>query len=118
MSDTWVIRPWGKYKVLFQNNVVCIKIIEVEPGHSLSLQKHKGRDEHWIMLDDRAIVTVGEQTISSTPYRRIDIPKATIHRVRAHAGGAKAAFVEFSFTYFDEDDIERLEDLYGRVPKK
>jgi mannose-1-phosphate guanylyltransferase/mannose-6-phosphate isomerase len=117
MPDAWVVRPWGRFQVLFQNNVVCVKIIEVNPRQSLSLQRHKSRDEYWIMLNDRAIITVGEQTIYSLPYQRIDIPKQTIHRVRALDGNIKAAFIEFSFTYFNEDDIERLEDLYGRIPK-
>jgi mannose-6-phosphate isomerase len=106
-------RPWGYFRRYTLNEPTTVKLIEVEAGQTLSLQRHRDRDELWIVLDDSLEIEIDGETIRADRNQEFFIPRGTTHRVRAteERGGR---FVEVAFGEFDEDDIERLEDRYGR----
>ena len=110
-SDT---RPWGKYQVLEETAHWKVKRIEVKPGRRLSYQKHFRRREHWLVVRGRALVTREGRDYGLRPGDSIDIPIKAGHRI-ANPGREKLVFIEIQQgDYFGEDDIERLQDDYGR----
>ena len=109
------IRPWGYYDVLADLPDCKVKRIVVYPGNRLSLQRHTHRDEHWFVLSGAAVATLGEGTVDLISGRMLDIPRLTLHRI-FNAGTEDFVFIEVQVgDYFDEDDIERFEDDYGRA---
>lgn len=108
-------RPWGYYQVISDEPVLKIKKIFVYPGKRLSLQRHKKRSEHWFIIKGKAIVTLDSSEISLEAGMSIDIPRESFHRIM-NTGKENLAFIEVQTgDYFGEDDIERVEDDYGRV---
>ena len=108
-------RPWGHYVVLGDADDHKVKRIVVLPGHRLSYQRHQYRSEHWFVVSGQATVTLDGTDHVLAPGTSVDIPVGTAHRVRNDASD-ELAFVEVQHgTYFGEDDIERLEDDYGRA---
>lgn len=89
-----------------------MKIITVGAGGQLSLQRHAHRDELWIILDPGLEVEVDGHPRPVAVGDQVWIPRGTTHRIASTAGQAR--FVEIAFGAFDERDIERLEDRYGR----
>lgn len=112
-------RPWGKFVQFCKNENATVKIIEVQPGQQLSVQKHQNRDEMWIALDQGLVALVGDDTIFMRDIEIAEepvwIPRDTVHSIKNANVGIPAKFLEISFGEFDEDDIERLQDQYGRV---
>lgn len=109
------IRPWGYFEVLSDAPDHKVKRIVVNPGGSLSLQRHKKRAEHWF-----AVAGVGVALIDGKPHDlaggcAVDIPLGATHRLENTAAGDLVIIEVQTGTYFGEDDIERLEDRYGRV---
>ena len=109
-----VEKPWGRFEQ-YAHNVPCtVKIITVEPGGILSSQYHHHRDELWVILDPGAQVELGDKVLHPEPEEKLFIPRGTIHRLSC-AGERPARILEVSFGVFDEEDIVRLEDVYGRT---
>ncbi len=106
-------RPWGEFRQYTKNESVTVKTIFVKSGEILSLQYHKKRDEFWRILRGTPEVTIGETVTSAKIGDEFKIPVGVLHRVKAV--GSDAEFLEISFGEFDEDDIVRTEDNYGRV---
>ena len=107
-------RPWGHYIVLSNGEGFQTKLITIKPNCQLSLQKHKKRSETWYILEGSPTITIGDTITSGNVGDRFYIPADTIHRIGAKDEAVK--FVELQTgTYFGEDDIERLEDDFGRV---
>lgn len=107
-------RPWGYYEVLSDEPAHKVKRIIVYPGQRLSLQRHRRRAEHWFILSGEALVTLGEKEMSLKKGESTNIPQGKAHRI-ANAGKEPLAFIEVQTgEYFGEDDIERIEDDYGR----
>jgi mannose-6-phosphate isomerase-like protein (cupin superfamily) len=110
-------KPWGGFVQYVHNQEVTVKIITVDSGEKLSLQKHKYRDEVWVPLDNGLIATVdGEKTYlwrDKDFMFPVQIPRGAVHTME-NDGLHSARFLEISFGHFDEDDIERLDDKYGR----
>jgi len=107
-------RPWGYYQVYADEADHKVKRIVVYPGKRLSLQRHQRRAEHWYVLSGEALVTRDDRDIHLVAEQSIDIPRGAIHRV-ANPGDRDMAFIEVQTgDYFGEDDIERLEDDFGR----
>ena len=108
-------RPWGSWRVLevFPHSV--LKRIEVLPGKRLSLQRHRHRAEHWVVADGEVSVLVGQQNLRLSIGQSVDIPVGTIHR-NANEGAATAGAMELQHgSLLSEDDIERVDDDYGRL---
>ena len=106
-------RPWGTFERFTLNESSTVKIITVLPGASLSLQTHAHRDEFWRILAGSGDVVVGEETFSATPGQDFNIPQGPKHRVIG--GPTGMTFLEIAFGVFDEADITRLSDIYGRA---
>ncbi|MGC1402643.1 MAG: phosphomannose isomerase type II C-terminal cupin domain [Thermodesulfobacteriota bacterium] len=107
-------RPWGLYRVLADEPDHKVKRIVVYPGKRLSLQRHQYRKEHWYLLSGQALVTRAEEQIPLKPGDSIDISKGELHRIE-NVGSGDVTFIEVqSGEYFGEDDIERIEDDFGR----
>lgn len=107
-------RPWGNYQVLEDAETHKVKRITVSPGQRLSYQRHQRRAEHWYVVSGHATVTLEDEEIDVPSGQAIDIPRGSAHRV-ANRAAEPLVFVEVQVgDYFGEDDIERLEDDYGR----
>lgn len=107
-------RPWGEYMVFEEGRYFKIKQIMVIPGKRLSLQKHKLRNENWLILEGKAIVTKGKNEISLIAGETCFIPVNTVHRVENREKEPLIILEVQTGEYFGEDDIERLADDFGR----
>ena len=111
-------KPWGNYKTLLMEGNYQIKIITIEPGGKLSLQKHHHRCEHWIIVKGHLKVTKGKNETQKKVNDYIFIEKEEIHRLE-NEGDTIAQLVEIQYgEYLGEDDIVRLDDKYGRTSDK
>ena len=106
-------RPWGRFERLALNETVTVKVITVNPGHRLSLQTHTSRDESWQILDSGLYVEIGGERWTPAVGEQVWIPRGVTHRVGNDAD-APARFLEVAYGWFDEADIERIEDDYSR----
>jgi mannose-6-phosphate isomerase len=109
-----VEKPWGTFEQYTHNTLSTVKVITVQPGGSLSLQYHHRRDELWVVLDPGTQIEVGDSLRRPQKGEKVFIPRETPHRLSA-IGKGPVRVLEISFGEFDEDDIVRLEDVYGRV---
>jgi mannose-6-phosphate isomerase len=108
-------RPWGMYEVLAEEDGYKVKRIEVNAGHRLSLQMHKRRSEHWVIVTGEALVTLGDRETTLRANQNALIPPQTKHRV-ANPGPGPLVFIEVQCgSYLGEDDITRFEDDYDRT---
>ncbi|MQA97787.1 MAG: cupin domain-containing protein [Streptosporangiales bacterium] len=105
-------RPWGAFERYTLNEPCTVKVLTVEPGGTLSLQRHAHRDEMWVVLDDGAVVEVDGRRSEPGVDARVFIPAGSTHRLSS--AGPRVRVLEIAFGHFDEDDIERLDDAYGR----
>ncbi|MEK6969033.1 MAG: HAD-IIB family hydrolase [Nanoarchaeota archaeon] len=104
-------RPWGEFAQFTLNKLSTVKIITVMTGKRLSLQSHKHREELWVALDDDIIAEIGNSVKILKAGEKVYIPKETKHRLTSKNGGR---VLEISFGCFDEEDIVRYEDNFGR----
>lgn len=110
-----VLRPWGSYEILASSLRYKVKKIIVLPGSSLSLQLHRYRTEHWVVVRGIAHVTINDEEHIVETDQSIYIPLATAHRL-ANYGTQPLEVIEVQAgAYLGEDDIIRLEDIYGRT---
>jgi len=108
-------RPWGNFTILDEGNRYKIKKILVNPGQTLSLQMHYHRSEHWVVVKGTAKVTIHEKETFVHENESIYVPKGSVHRV-SNPGKVPLEIIETQVgEYLGEDDIIRLEDVYGRV---
>lgn len=108
-------RPWGYYVVLADEEDHKVKRIVLYPGKRFSLQRHEKRDEHWYLIGGSAIATIDKKEVALQTGDHVDIPRGTLHRLE-NQGDENVVFIEVQTgTYFGEDDIERLEDDFGRL---
>ena len=109
-----IYRPWGNYASVKEGKNWKIKILEVYPGHSLSLQKHNHRSEHWVVVKGIAKVELNDKKILLKQNESTYIPVGAKHRL-SNENDDLLKLVEIqSGTYLGEDDIIRFEDIYGR----
>jgi len=114
LSHRRVYRPWGYYESIDAGERFQVKRLMVKPGHALSLQLHRKRAEHWVVVSGRARVTRGEDTLYLEANQSTYIPIGTKHRLE-NAGQNPLLIIEVqSGSYLGEDDIERFDDRYGR----
>jgi len=107
-------RPWGNYTVVNKGQGFKVKTVEVLPHRKLSLQRHKFRSEHWVVVRGKAKITVGEQIKYLEENQSTYIPKECIHRLENPYDEVLEIVEVQCGQYLKEDDIERLEDDFGR----
>lgn len=113
-----VRRPWGTYTVLEEGPGFKIKRIEVRPGGRLSLQSHKFRSEHWVVVSGTATVTRDKERLEVVANESTFIPVGMKHRLE-NEGSEPLQIIEVQVgTSVAESDIQRYEDVYGREPSK
>ena len=105
-------RPWGGFERFTLNEKTTVKIHTVAPDQSLSLQTHEHRDEFWRVLRGSGTFQIGDNGIEAREGDSHFCPRGTPHRLSAGAGGMTV--LEIAFGDFEEGDITRLEDRYGR----
>jgi mannose-1-phosphate guanylyltransferase/mannose-6-phosphate isomerase len=116
-SDTHAIvyRPWGSYQTVDAGDRFQVKHIMVKPGGRLSLQKHAKRAEHWVVVQGTAQVTCDDKIFPLKENESTFIPLGSTHRLE-NLGTEPLRLIEVqSGSYLGEDDIVRLEDVYGRA---
>lgn len=113
-SQPRVYRPWGWFETMDEGPGFKVKRISVKPGHKLSLQKHSKRAEHWIVVNGTARVTKDKSEIVLEANESTFIPLGTPHRLENPGEEALQIIEVQSGSYLGEDDIERLDDVYGR----
>jgi mannose-1-phosphate guanylyltransferase/mannose-6-phosphate isomerase len=119
-SDTHAVvyRPWGSYQTVDAGDRFQVKHIMVKPGGRLSLQKHAKRAEHWVVVQGTAQVTCDDKVFPLKENESTFIPLGSTHRLE-NLGTEPLRLIEVqSGSYLGEDDIVRLEDVYGRAPEK
>jgi len=113
-----VYRPWGSYTSLELGESYQVKRLNINPGSRLSLQSHRRRSEHWVVVRGEALVTIDDRQITFKKGECAFIPIGARHRIE-NKGPEPLAIIEVqNGDYLGEDDIERYEDDYGRVDDK
>ena len=113
-----VFRPWGSYDSVDNGDRFQVKRISVNPGETLSLQKHHHRAEHWIVVSGTAEVTCDDNVFLLTENQSAYIPLGAVHRL-SNPGKVILELIEVqSGSYLGEDDIVRFEDEYGRSEER
>lgn len=110
-------RPWGRFDSLDRGDSHQVKRIKVKPSGQLSLQYHYHRSEHWIVIAGTATVTVGKTVQDLGPGQNVFIPQGEVHRLENFTNEPVELIEVQLGDYFGEDDIVRLDDVYGREPQ-
>jgi mannose-1-phosphate guanylyltransferase/mannose-6-phosphate isomerase len=107
-------RPWGRFRVLHEAPGFKVKEIVVIPGGRLSLQSHRHRAEHWVVVAGSARITVDDEVLMLAPNQSVHIPLGARHRME-NPGDQPMHLIEVQCgSYLGEDDIIRYDDAYGR----
>lgn len=106
-------RPWGNFRQFIHDTSATVKIITVKPNETLSLQSHKKRDEFWRIIKGKGFVQIGDSKFDVKENDEYEIPVGTKHRLGAYDEGLQ--ILEIATGNFDENDIVRYEDKYGRL---
>ncbi len=107
-------RPWGSFERFIHNEPCSVKILRVEAGKRFSLQTHAKREEFWRVIKGYGKATVGDETKDVRTGDEMLIVVGAKHRLEGGAEGIEV--LEIAFGEFDENDIVRLEDDFGRAP--
>jgi len=108
------IRPWGRYEILQESSTFKVKSIWVKPHARLSYQKHKYRAEHWFITQGEGEVIINGVNHPVAAGSFIEFGAGDLHRM-SNTGDQELIFIEVQTgSYFGEDDIERVEDDFGR----
>ena len=108
-------RPWGAFFVLEDSDQAKVKRLVVNPGQRLSLQSHKHRDEHWVVVQGVAEVTLDERVQQLRYGDHVFVKRGTRHRI-ACASDVPVEIIEVQVgDSFEEEDIVRYSDDYGRI---
>ena len=114
MPNESMDRPWGSWHVIEDGQGYKVKRIVVKPGSRLSLQTHKHRSEHWVVIFGIATCQVDDRKCVAGPGECIDVPRGAVHRLaNEHSEDLQIIEVQQG-AYTGEDDICRLEDDFGR----
>jgi mannose-6-phosphate isomerase-like protein (cupin superfamily) len=106
-------RPWGSFERFTSNEASTVKVLRIAAGKRLSLQKHSHRAEFWRVIEGSGTASVNGTERMVKVGDEVEVPTGAAHRL---AGGPEGiAVLEIALGPFDEEDIERLEDDYGRA---
>lgn len=106
-------RPWGNFERFTLNEKTTVKLITVKSGEEFSLQSHKHRGEFWRVLQGTGVITLDEEHHTIGAGESFFSPVGHEHRMEGGPDGL--TFLEIAFGDFDENDITRLDDKYGRA---
>ena len=106
-------RPWDGFERFTLNEATTVKLITVKAGEAFSLQTHEHRDEFWRIMSGSGGVRIGEESRDGHAGDTFFVPRHSKHQVTGGPEGL--VFLEIAFGNFDEGDITRLEDRYGRA---
>ena len=113
-EHTFENRPWGKFENILDSKICKVKKLTVNPGQHLSLQYHKKRSEHWVVVEGKASVNLNDKNIILKKGESIDIPLGAKHSL-GNDTKENLIVIEVQLgTYFGEDDIIRISDPYNR----
>ena len=107
-------RPWGSFESILKLPGYQIKKILVKPGGKLSLQRHKHRSEHWVVVSGIAKVIKGKDSFKLKKGESVYIPKLVLHSLENVTKNSLIIIEVQIGGYLEEDDIERFSDIYGR----
>ncbi|HEY6019344.1 MAG TPA: phosphomannose isomerase type II C-terminal cupin domain [Candidatus Paceibacterota bacterium] len=107
------VRPWGNFERYTANELSTVKIITANPNEALSLQTHTHRSEFWRILSGSGTVSIDSMKQEAHPGDTFYINQGAAHRMEAGPNGV--VWLEIALGQFDEADITRLEDKYGRT---
>jgi mannose-6-phosphate isomerase-like protein (cupin superfamily) len=107
-------RPWGSFDQYTHNQKSTLKIITVNKGQATSLQYHHHRSEYWVVVSGSGKLHIGEDVFDSEVGKMYEVPLGAKHRIEG-SSDQSLTIMEISLGDFDEGDIVRLEDAYGRV---
>ncbi len=105
-------RPWGSFTRFTNNEPSTVKLLYVNKGEKLSLQYHAKREEFWKIVSGNPEIVIGDETFQAKEGDEFNVSVNTKHRISAPKDAV--VILEISKGEFDEDDIVRLEDVYGR----
>jgi mannose-6-phosphate isomerase-like protein (cupin superfamily) len=105
-------RPWGSFERFTNNEASTVKILHIASGKRFSLQRHRGRSEFWRVIEGTGRIQVGEEVKDAKVGDEFLLAIGVLHRIEGGETGIKV--LEIAFGEFDENDIERLEDDFGR----
>lgn len=108
-------RPWGSFFILEDSDRAKVKRLLVNPGQRLSLQSHKHRDEHWVVVRGVAKVTLDDETKEYSYGSHVYVPRGTRHRIACDGPEAVEIIEVQTGDSFAEEDIVRYSDDYGRT---
>lgn len=109
------MRPWGGFQTLEEGEGYKVKRLVIEPGHRLSLQRHRHRAEHWVVVEGSPRVWVGRARRRLRPRQWVTVPRGWWHRIE-NPGAVPTVIIEVQHgAYLGEDDILRRSDDYGRA---
>jgi mannose-6-phosphate isomerase-like protein (cupin superfamily) len=115
MSSSHENRPWGSFDVLIDASNTKVKRLSVNPGQRLSLQSHKLRDEHWVVVAGTAVVTLDDETLELGYGQSVYVKRGARHRI-ANQGDKQLEIIEVQTgDGFPEEDIVRYSDDYHRA---
>ncbi len=114
-SHKTVKRPWGQYTIIGLGEYFKIKLVEVNPGKSLSLQLHNKRSEHWVVVEGQAVVVKGKSRHRLNTNESLYVPMGCVHRLINPANKLLRIVEVQTGKYLGEDDIIRLKDVFGRI---
>lgn len=115
LQHNFSIRPWGNFHVLEEGINYKVKRLTINAGASISMQLHRHRSEHWVVVQGNAEVTRGKEIFILKENESIFIPLGIKHRISNPSAEILEIIEVQSGDYLEEDDIERFEDEYGRV---
>ena len=108
-------RPWGWFEVLISGDCFKVKRIYVKPGAALSLQKHKHRSEHWVVVEGTAEILINGNSSSLIKGESVFVPREAPHRIQ-NKSKSPIILIEVQIgDYLGEDDIIRYDDIYSRA---
>jgi mannose-6-phosphate isomerase-like protein (cupin superfamily) len=108
-------RPWGGFQTVEEGRGYKVKRLFVRPGQRLSLQRHRFRAEHWVVVAGSPRVIISGRPKRLKPRGAVDVPRGAWHRIE-NPGRVPAVLIEVQHgPYLGEDDIIRRHDDYGRA---
>ena len=114
-DGAFVKRPWGGFQTLDEGAGYKVKRLVVDPGCRLSLQQHRFRAEHWVIIAGQPRVIVSDRARLLGARETVDVPRGAWHRIE-NPGKSRVVIIEVQHgPYLGEDDIIRRADDYGRV---